>query len=317
MSAVEARIEIEAGGLTIAAAPHLRDAETVEKIMYSVLLALVPATVSAVILFGLAALRLVAVCCAAAVAAEWVFQRLRGQEPTITDGSALITGLLLALNLPPRFPTWMAVVGAFVAIVIGKQLFGGLGYNPFNPALVGRAFLVAAFPVHMTRWYSPFDGMATATPLALMKMSGESTSYLRLFLGNVGGCIGETSALALLLGGAFLLYKGYIDWRIPLGYLGTVGVMAAVFGADPLFHLLAGGLLLGALFMATDMVTTPVTKNGRWIFGIGAGLIVVIIRLWGGYPEGVSFSILLMNAVTPLLNRLTKPRPFGEVKARA
>jgi electron transport complex protein RnfD len=209
----------------------------------------------------------------------------------------------------------MAVVGSAVAIGLGKQVFGGLGYNPFNPALIGRAFLIASFPGAMTTWISPVDGITTATPLGLLKLQGITTDYFSLFIGRVGGCIGETSAVAILIGAAFLLYKGYIDWRIPFSYLGTVAVLMYIFGKDPVFHLLSGGLMLGAFFMATDMVTSPITKKGRWIFGIGAGIVVVVIRIWGGLPEGVSYSILLMNGLTPLLNRYTRPRIFGKVKA--
>lgn len=300
--------------LLITSSPHIRDDDTVEKIMYGVVIALIPASLIGVYYFGLHALVLIIASVAAAVATEAVFQKLRNYPVTVSDGSAVITGLLLALNLPPGLPVWMAVIGSVVAIALGKQVFGGLGHNPFNPALIGRAFLVASFPVHMTTWISPVDGTTTATPLGLMKLEGVATDYSSMFIGKIGGCIGETSALAILLGAAYLLYKGYIDWRIPLSYLGTVAVLTAVFGQDPIFHLLAGGLMLGAFFMATDMVTSPITKKGRWIFGIGAGIIVVVIRLWGGYPEGVSYSILLMNGVTPLINRYTRPRVFGEVK---
>jgi electron transport complex protein RnfD len=220
--------------------------------------------------------------------------------------------MLLALTLPPSIPLWTVFLGAVVAIVLGKQVFGGIGHNPFNPALVGRAFLVAAYPVLMTDW--SVDGVSGATPLALMKSEGVATDTWRLFVGQIGGSLGETSALALLLGFAFLLYKGYVNWRIPLGMISTVFVLTYVFGENPIFHIFAGGLMIGALYMATDMVSSPTTKNGRWIFGIGAGAIVVIIRLWGGYPEGVLFSILLMNAAVPLINRYTKPRSLGEVK---
>ena len=210
-----------------------------------------------------------------------------------------------------------------MAIGLGKQVFGGLGHNPFNPALVGRAFLMAAYSKPMSSWI--LDGQTTATPLptintALMNATTSATvaevvefTYWDLFIGRIGGCLGETSALALLLGAAYLLYKGFIDWRIPTGMLSTVFILTLIAGRDPLAHLLAGGLILGAFFMATDMVTSPVTKRGRWIFGVGAGLIVVIIRLWGGYPEGVMYSILIMNTAVPLIDRFTRPRSFGEV----
>ena len=237
----------------------------------------------------------------------------------------MVTGMLLALNLPPTLPYWMAVVGAVVAIGLGKQIYGGLGANPFNPALIGRVFLMITFTTPMTTWINPIDGTIAATavdgttgatPLALMKMEGVTTDYMKLFLGNVGGCLGETSAILIILGGLYLIYKGYVDWRIPASYLGTVAVLSVVLGQDPIFHLLSGGLMLGAFFMATDMVTTPLSRLGKVIFGIGAGFFTVIIRFYGGYPEGVSFSILLMNAFTPLINRFTVPKIYGEVKAR-
>jgi electron transport complex protein RnfD len=273
---------------------------------------LIPTCVAAVYFFGLYALVLIAVTTVSAVAFEAVWQRLRGQPITALDGSAIITGLLLALNYPPTFPIWMAVVGALIAIIIGKQVYGGLGSNPFNPALVGRVFLLVAFPVHMTTWV--LDGVTTATPLGLAKFDDVITPYVDLFVGRIGGCIGETSAIAILIGGFYLIYKEYIDWRIPVGYIGTVAVLASILGANPILHVLSGGLLLGAFFMATDLVTTPITRSGRWIFAIGAGIVTIVIRLYGGYPEGVSFSILIMNAVTPLINRITRPRRFGEVK---
>lgn len=300
--------------LMMGATPHIKCEESVAKIMYTVALALVPALVCAIYYFGLRALSLTVITVVSAMFTEAVIQKLRGLEITIWDGSALVTGLLLAFNVPPTLPYWMAAMGAIVAIFLGKQVFGGLGQNPFNPALVGRLFLSAAFPVAMTTWTRPFDGISQATPLALMKMQGVGTSYLDLIVGNVGGCLGETSTIALLVGAALLIYKRYIDWRIPAGYLGTVFILTWILGQDPIFHLLAGGLILGAFFMATDLVTTPITKKGRWIYGIGAGVLLVLIRLYGAYPGGVSFSILLMNAISPLLNHYTRPRIFGEVK---
>lgn len=309
--------------LMMGASPHIKAEDSVPMIMYTVALALLPSLVCAIYYFGFRALALTVVTIVAAMVAEAVIQKLRGQAITIWDGSALVTGLLLAFNLPPALPYWMAIVGAVVAIFLGKQIFGGLGQNPFNPALIGRVFLSVAFPAAMTTWTWPFDGLSLATPydafsqatpLMLMKSEGVVTSYLDLFLGNVPGCLGETCTLALLVGAGLLLYKRYIDWRIPVGYLGTVFLLTWILGQDPVFHLLAGGLILGAFFMATDMVSSPMTKTGRWIFGIGAGIILVLIRLYGAYPEGVSFSILLMNAVTPMLNHYTKPRIFGEVK---
>jgi len=248
------------------------------------------------------------------------------ENMTLADGSALVTGLLLAFNLPPRIPFWVPIVGSALAISIGKHLFGGLGHNIFNPALFARAFLVAAWPAHMTSWVAPFewgqwihqlsihprswsiDAVSTATPLALMKQQGVSTSWLDLFLGNIGGCIGEVSVLAVLIGAAYLLYKGTITWHIPFPYLGTVVLLTVLFGKDPVFHLFSGGLMLGAFFMATDIVTSPITKRGRILFGAGCGVLTALIRLFGSLPEGVSYSILLMNACTPLIDRYTGGR---------
>ncbi|HOC08773.1 MAG TPA: RnfABCDGE type electron transport complex subunit D [Bacillota bacterium] len=318
------------GNLVVSSSPHIRSEETVQRIMLDVIIALLPAAVASVYFFGIGALMVMLVSIGAAVAAEAAIQKIRNKPVTINDGSAVITGLLLALTLPPSLPLWMAVAGAVVAIGIGKQVYGGLGCNPFNPALVGRAFLIVSFPVQMTTWTSPLDGVTCATllgikildgvtcatPLGLLKMEGVKTGYMELFLGNVGGSLVETSALLLILGGAYLIYRGVIDWRIPVSYLGTVAVLTLVLGHDPLFHLLAGGVMLGAFFMATDMVTTPLTRLGRIIFGIGAGVLVVIIRLYGGYPEGVLFSILLMNIFTPVIDKFIQPRIYGEVKAK-
>jgi electron transport complex protein RnfD len=244
----------------------------------------------------------------------------------VKDGSAAVTGLLLALTLPPTVHPILPILGAAFAIAIGKQVFGGLGYNPLNPALIGRAFLLASWPNLMTTWQWPAgslawagrqaDAVAGATVLGLVK---EGTAVqlpaVQMFLGKMAGSLGETSALALLLGGLLLLAYQIIDWRIPVGYLGTVVLMAFLLGEDPLFQLLAGGLILGAFFMATDYVTTPVTPKGRLIFGIGCGLLTMLIRKYGGFPEGVCYSILLMNVTTPLLDRWTVPKRFGEVKA--
>jgi Na+-translocating ferredoxin:NAD+ oxidoreductase subunit D len=296
--------------LIVSSSPHVRDVTTVSQIMWSVVLALVPPVLAAIYYFGFQAFAIILISVLGAVVTEYIFEKIRGKRITVKDGSAVITGILLALTLPPTVPLWMAFTGSIVAIGLGKQVFGGLGYNPFNPALVGRAFLLAAYPVIMTTW--TLDGETTATPLNLIT-TGVKTDYWSLFIGHIGGSMGETSALALLLGAAYLIYRGYINWRIPAGMLGTVVIMTLLLREDPIFHFMAGGLILGAFFMATDMVTSPITKRGRWIFGIGAGIIVVIIRLWGGYPEGVLYSILLMNTTVPLLNRYTRPRSLGEV----
>lgn len=298
--------------LIVSPSPHIRSDVSIEKIMYSVIIALIPTTACGVYLFGVYALLIIITCILSAVLTEYLALRLMDRK-FVMDGSALITGLLLALCLPPRLPLWIAAIGAVFAIALAKCAFGGLGYNIFNPALSGRAFLTISWPVQMTTWTNPLtcDAVTTATPLGLLKMQQITTPYINLALGNVGGSIGETSAIAILIGGLYLIAKRYIDWRTPLAYIATVGVMMVLLGQNPIFHILAGGLFLGAFFMATDYVTTPITKEGRTLFGIGAGVIVVVIRLIGGYPEGVMFSILLMNAFTPLIDRHVKPRVYG------
>lgn len=305
-------------GPFLSPSPHIRDKISVSHLMWAVIIALIPTLGFSVYFFRLRAVQLLLTCAFFSILAEYIFLKLRRKEVP-REPSALLTGILLALVLPPDIPLWAAAMGAIFAIIFGKQIFGGLGYNIFNPALIGRAFLMATFPVLMTTWIQPFtlDALTGATPLGLMKFQSEVTALPKLFWGNVAGSLGETSALALLTGGAFLLIKRYIDWRIPLFYLGTVVAFSEVaflfnpaYGG-PLFHLLAGGLMLGAFFMATDPVTTPISKSGRIVFGIGAGIIVMIIRLWGGYPEGVMFSILLMNGITPILDRYIKPKVLG------
>jgi electron transport complex protein RnfD len=296
--------------LTVSANPHIKDKDNVNKIMWYVILALLPATGMGIYLFKIKAFIIIAVSIVAAVITEVLAQKLMKRPITIKDGSAVLTGLLLALVLSPAVPWWIPLIGAVFAVAIAKQVFGGLGHNIFNPALAGRAFLIAAWPALITVWIMP-DGITGATPLGLWKLQGVSTSYLQLFLGNIGGSIGETSAVALLIGAVFLLLKKIIDWRIPTAYIGSVVLFALVFRQDPLFHILAGGLLLGAFFMATDYVTTPLTRNGKIIFGVGCGFLTVILRLFSGYPEGVMFAILLMNTTVPLIDRYTKPKPFG------
>jgi electron transport complex protein RnfD len=307
----------------VSAPPHLRSEVTLDRIFYAVTIALIPTTACGIYFFGIRALFVIIVCISSAMVTEYLALRLmKRMEVSIDDllhlrlpppTGVVITGLLLALALPPRIPLWMAAVGAAFAVVFGKCVFGGLGHNIFNPALVGRAFLAISWPVAMTTWTLPltYDALTTATPLELWKTQFIHTSYMQLAVGNIGGCIGETSAIAILIGGLFLIGKRYIDWKIPLSYIGTVGVVMLIAGQDPLFHILAGGLFLGAFFMATDYVTTPLTSGGRVLFGIGAGIIVATVRLAGGYPEGVMFSILLMNAFTPLIDRHVKPRVYG------
>lgn len=312
--------------IVVTSAPHVHSPDNVPTAMRDVLIALTPALIAALYFFRLPALLVILACVISAYAAEIVCLKIMKRESPTKESSAIITGLLLAFCLPPSLPLWMAVLGTLFAIVVAKHLFGGLGQNIFNPALIGRAFLLASFPVAMTNWTNPLDGLSTASPLGIMKEAGGEVlpSLGEIFLGSVSGSIGETSALALLLGGAYLLYRRQIDWRIPVTFLGTVFLLTAMIGGIkgeglwyPFYHLCAGGLLLGAFFMATDWVTSPVTKLGRILFGIGCGLLVVMIRLKGGYPEGVAYAILLMNVVTPLLDRYTKSRVFGRVKSHA
>ncbi len=315
--------------LVISSSPHFQTTENIPRIMHTVIMALFPAMAVSIYLFGLRALLLQVVCLVTCLASEYAVQRIRKKPVRIYDGSAAITGILLALTLPPGFSIFGAILGSLFAIVVGKMLFGGLGYNIFNPALIGRAFLQATYPVLITTWVRPgavinaVDAVSAATPLALMKFGAHHTALGALFFGNVPGSLGETSALAILIGGLYLRYKGYINWKLPLGYLGSIAFFATIFWianpakyASPFFHIMAGGAMLGAWFMVTDMVTTPVTPVGQWIFAIGAGFLTIIIRLFGGLPEGVMYSILFMNAFVPLINRHTKPRVFGEVKAK-
>ena len=318
----------------LSSSPHLASQESVSRIMGSVLVALMPATVMGIYLFGFRALLIILICSGSAIAIEAICQKALGRTITVTDWSALVTGLLLALNLPPGSPWWMALLGSGLAIVVGKHIYGGLGSNPFNPALVARVVLLISFPVQMTTWWQPktsFFGMTdvvtTATPLGELKthlmLKGTLDGFtmgglIDPLVGNIGGCIGEISVIALALGGVYLLVRKVISWHIPVAFLGTVflttGLLWLVNPArfiNPFFHLFTGGLFLGAIYMATDMVTTPMTRSGMLVFGMGCGLITFVIRVFGGYPEGVSFSILLMNAATPLIDRFTSPKPFG------
>lgn len=307
--------------LIVSASPHLHKGESTSKIMWMVALALLPAGIAGMFIFGWPALWVVVWAVIAAVATEMALQVVSGKKISVLDGSAVITGLLLAYNLPPGVPIWMSVAGSFFAIAVGKQVFGGLGQNIFNPALVGRVFLMASWPKYMTTFSRPlaYDATTSATPLALLKESGSAgnISYGDLFFGLRGGCIGEVCIMALLIGAAFLLLKGYISWHIPVTYIATTAAFTwafgakAFFGGDWLFHILSGGLILGAFFMATDYVTSPLTRRGQIVFGIGCGLLTAVIRLWGGYPEGVSYAILMMNAATPIIDRYTKNRVYG------
>jgi len=322
----------------VAMSPHLHSGDSVEKKMYRVLLALLPALGVSLFVFGWGALVVTVVAVGACVLLEYLIQRFILNVPTtVTDGSAALTGLLLAFNVPANLPIWMILIGALVAIGLAKQTFGGLGNNPFNPAIVARVFLLVSFPAQMTSWPQPLqrsylDALTGATPLEVLKYHGEDLPNLNdLLIGTTGGSLGEIGSLALLLGGVYLLLRKIITWHIPVSILGTVFMFTFLVGwLNPvdfhatssanafvdglifaLFHLLSGGLLLGALFMATDYVTSPMTTKGQLIFGVGIGVITVAIRLFGSYPEGISFAILIMNALTPLINHYVKPTRFS------
>ena len=297
----------------VAASPHVTTKNSTAVIMRDVLIALLPAVIAGCVVFGLRALLVVAVTTAGCVFFEWGFEKLCHTPSTISDLSAAVTGVLLAMNLPVSIPLWQAVFGALVAIVAVKGLFGGIGKNFANPAITARIVMFLAFSKTMTAWVFP-DAVSSATPLAMMA-SGESVDYLTLLLGNHGGCLGETSALALLIGFAYLLIRGVISWHTPVCFVGTVFVMSLILGQDAVGQILSGGLMLGAIFMATDYSTTPSTDWGRVLFGIGAGLLTVLIRFYGAYAEGVSFAILFMNILTPYLSKWTETKPFGGVAA--
>ncbi len=297
----------------VAASPHVTTKNSTAVIMRDVLIALLPAVIAGCVVFGLRALLVVAVTTAACVFFEWGFEKLCHTPSTISDLSAAVTGVLLAMNLPVSIPLWQAVFGALVAIVAVKGLFGGIGKNFANPAITARIVMFLAFSKTMTAWVFP-DAVSSATPLAMMA-NGESVDYLTLLLGNHGGCLGETSALALLIGFAYLLIRGVISWHTPVCFVGTVFVMSLILGQDAVGQILSGGLMLGAIFMATDYSTTPSTDWGRVLFGIGAGLLTVLIRFYGAYAEGVSFAILFMNILTPYLSKWTETKPFGGAAA--
>ena len=341
--------------LLVSVSPHVRDSVTVSRIMWTVSAALLPSLAAGVYYFGPRALYVTAICIAAAMASEALVNRMTGRKGSLSDGSGFLTGLLLGLNLPPSSPEYIPIIGAFVAIAITKMLFGGLGFNVFNPALVGRAFVLITWPRAMTTWskaaggFQNVDATTTATPLGMMKegvaVAGQTIkgaealvhefgtradAYKALLMGNVGGSLGETSALLILIGGLFLMAKRYISWHIPVSFIGSVALFAWAFGGvdnetgrmawfcgDALAHVLSGGLMLGAFFMATDYVTVPSVKLGQIIFGLGCGALTVLIRLKGGFPEGVMFAILLMNCFTPLLDRKFRTSPFGLRKEAA
>ncbi|MEI8350281.1 MAG: RnfABCDGE type electron transport complex subunit D [Candidatus Omnitrophota bacterium] len=305
--------------VTVSTSPHLKSNIKTAIIMRQVMIALIPVVIAAVVFFKYRAIWLMLNCVLSAVISEKIILRIRAKSTSTKDGSAALSGLLLALILPPSIEWYAATLGSVFAIVVAKQLFGGLGSNIFNPALIGRAFLMAAYPKMLTTFVEPFavDTVSGATPLALQKFSHITTSSVKLFWGNVPGSLGETCAIAIIIGGVYLLIKKIADWRIPLSLLVTTTCITIVFhwykpqSGSILFHFLSGGLLLGAFFMATDPVTTPVTKSGRYIFGVGCGILMMIIRYFSGLPEGMMYSILFMNSLTPLINRYTRPKRFG------
>jgi electron transport complex protein RnfD len=324
----------------VASSPHQHSGDSVSSIMWTVFAALLPAAAVGVFYFGIPCLIVLAISVLGCMAVEAVCQKLMKQEVTVSDGSAALTGLLVGMNVPPSSPPWMVLVGCFVAVYIAKQIFGGLGYNPFNPALVARVFLLISFPVQMTAWTDPApffhlgaDAVSQATPLGAVKMelmtkgtalAAENFNVFDALMGGIPGSAGETSALALLLGGLFLMMRRIITWHIPVSFVGTVALISWLCHSidptvypGPTFQVLAGGLIIGAFFMATDYVTSPVSPRGMLIFGAGCGFLTIAIRYWGGYPEGVSFAILLMNMCVPLIDMYTQPRVFGEVKNSA
>jgi len=325
--------------LNVSLSPHTHDKETTRKLMIGVVIALLPSLFTSIFYFGYGAIIVTVTSVTSCLLFEYLIQRFILRKPiTITDGSALVTGLLLAFNLPSNIPVFVIVIGSFIAIAVAKMTFGGLGKNPFNPALVGRVFMLISFPVHMTSWPVPAgfgtgytDAITGATPLAIIKeglKNGESISQLvtqipspaQMFLGKMGGSMGEVAAVALLIGFVYLLVKKIITWHIPVSVVGSMAIFTTILwlvnpekNADPMFHILAGGVLLGAIFMATDYVTSPMNPKSMLIYGCGIGILTVIIRVWGAYPEGVSFAILIMNAFVPLMNAYIKPKRFGEV----
>ena len=360
-SAPKAEMQLPKGNeLVLSSSPHIHADEDVQQVMLKVIIALMPAVFAGMLFFGTAAIMVIVYCIFFSVAAEMIWCKLAGKPVgTVKDFSAVLTGLLLAMNLSAGVPWWLCLIGAFLAIWLGKQVFGGLGHNPFNPALVARVALLIALPKYMTTWvptiymnndvssyaqkfFTPaawnsvlnenLDAVTCATPLGVVSTTekvlqngqglfesiANPQAYWQYFLGNMGGCLGETSALALLIGGLMLIAFKLIKWQVPVFYIATVAVFTAIINhffpgvtPPPLFHILSGGLMLGAVFMATDMVTSPMTKKGAVVFGIGCGIITCIIRIWGNYPEGVSFAILFMNSLVPLIDRFATKKPFG------
>jgi electron transport complex protein RnfD len=313
--------------LIVSPSPHDENKISTKWVMLNVIIALMPALLAGFFYFGPRAIILTAVCVGSCVLFEYLSRRLMKRDNTIGDLSAVVTGVILAMNLPSTLPLWMAVIGSFVAIVIVKQLFGGIGQNFANPAITARIVLMVSFPAAMTNWVAPFthssdeiDGLSSATPLVLEQLRGTTDnhlvpSYLDLFLGKTGGCLGETCALALLIGGIYLAARRIINLAAPLSFIGSLFILTWISGGDPVYQILAGGVFLGAFFMATDYATTPISTKGKIVFGLGGGIITFVIRRFGSFPEGVSFSILLMNLFTNYIDKATKRKPLGGVKA--
>ncbi len=301
--------------LNVSVSPHFFGKRTTQNIMLDVIIALIPALIASVIIFGWRSLLITGVCTACCILSEYVFRKISKKDNTISDLSAVVTGLLLAFNLPVTIPIWQAIIGSVTAIIVVKQLFGGIGQNFANPAVTARIIMLIAFSGNMTNWTFPqnsVDALSGATPLAAASQGlSSNVNYMTLFLGNHGGCLGETCALAIILGGIYLLIRKVITWHIPVAFISTVAAMSFLCGKDTLYQILSGGLLLAAFFMATDYSTSPSTPWGKIIFGVGCGLITILIRFWGSLPEGVSYSILLMNILTPYISKLTRQKPLG------
>lgn len=300
--------------LLVSPSPHVRSRVSTRSIMADVIIALLPTAVASVILFGARALAIMAVCVGVCVASEFLYERILKKPVTVGDLSAIVTGILLAFNLPIGIPLWQAAFGSAVAIIVVKQLFGGIGRNFANPAITARIVMLLSFSGSMSAFSSAHDALGGATPLAAMSSGAELPSLLDMFFGKYAGCIGETCTLTLLIGGIYLIARKVITWHIPVIYIGTVFLFTLALGEDPVYQILSGGLMLGAIFMATDYSTSPMTKWGKVIFGVGCGLITVVIRVFGNYPEGVSFAILFMNILTPYIDMWTRKKPFGGVK---
>ena len=305
--------------LIVSPSPHDENYTKTSNIMLNVIIALLPAWCAAIYFFGMRVIPLTAVCIGSCIFFEYACRKIMKRDNTIGDMSAAVTGLILAMNLPVTLPYWMAVIGAFVAIVIVKQLFGGLGQNFANPAITARIVLMVSFTSEMTRWIKPldydYDAVSSATPLVLAKNGDDLPSYLDLFIGKTGGCLGEVCALGLLIGGLYLAARKIISLAAPLSFIGSLFVLSFIGGDDPVYQILAGGVFLGAFFMATDYATTPITTKGKIVFGLGCGIITFVIRSFGSYPEGVSFSILLMNVLTPYIEQLTRTKVLGAKEA--